>query len=70
MVTEHSGATRHDVVMAVANMPKADVALYIQMCWACLDAEKNAEESKVTKVELDNMGEFSCAVMRGNLELH
>lgn len=66
MVVGHSGAIRHDVVMTVAKMPKGDVALYIQMCWACLDAE----DSGATLVDLDNMGEYSCAVMKGNLELN
>lgn len=65
MIAEHSGATRHDIVMTVANMPKADVALYFQMCWACLDA---ARETK--RIDYENLGEYTCAVMRSGMELN
>ncbi len=63
MVMEPVGTIRKDIVLAVAKMPKDDVALYFNMCWACLD-----HGEYTTANDYSSLSDYTCAVMKENLD--
>ena len=66
MKGEQPGTVRLDVVLTLAHMPIADVPLCLNAQWACLD---DSGESATTD-DYRNLGEFSRALLKSNLEFH